>query len=242
VRQLSAYEIVRLCEWGRDRHPVDRALMLLRAAAPEADAESLARLPVGRRDALLLQLRARTSGERLEFEARCRKCGERLEFANRADELLVAAPEPRGVFESENWKIEYRLPDSNDLAAIAGVRDAGEARARLIGRCVVAARRAGAAVAVEELPEGVRGALAARLAEEDPQADITFKLRCPACGHAWTAAFDILSFFWSELEAHARQLDCEVAAIARAFGWAEEKILAMSAARRARYLELAAGG
>ncbi len=243
MRQLSAYDIVRLCEWGRDKHPVDRALMLLRAASPEADPEALARLPIGRRDAALLALRAQTVGTKLEFVVRCPKCAERLEFSNRADELLLPAPpDAAGRLAHQNFELAYRLPDSLDLAALAHVSSALEARARLFARCVSAAWRGGEAIALDEVPEEVRVALAARMAEEDPQADVTFRLRCPKCAYEWQAAFDIGSFFWSELEAHAKQLYREVATIAKSFGWAEERILAMSAHRRAQYLELAAGG
>src|ERR1700722_16111266 len=79
VRRLSAYDVVRLCEWGRDKHALDRALVLLRAACPGADPEALCRLPIGRRDALLLRLRTMAFGPRLELSVRCPKCAEALE-------------------------------------------------------------------------------------------------------------------------------------------------------------------
>ncbi len=89
------------------------------------------------------------------------------------------------------------------------------------------------------VPEEVLAALAERLAADDPQADITFRLRCQTCRHEWVSPFDIVSFFWAELESHARQLQREVHGIARLYGWTEPYILSMGAARRAHYLKLA---
>lgn len=243
MRLLNAHDVVRICEWGRDKHPLDRALVLLRAASPGVDPLALARLPIGRRDALLLELRARTFGPKLEVLVPCPKCGERLEMTLTADELRVPAPEgPRGTLELEGWALDYRLPDSNDLAALAHLKDPRAARARLLQRCVREARSQGQPVSLTTVPEEVLSALATRMAEEDPQADITFRLDCPNCRHAWRAAFDILSFFWTELENQARQLQREVHEIARAYGWTESTILSMSATSRQRYLELVNSG
>ncbi|MGZ3445570.1 MAG: T4 family baseplate hub assembly chaperone [Myxococcaceae bacterium] len=243
MRQFNAHDVVRICEWGRDKHPLDRALVLLRAASPGVDPLALARLPIGRRDALLLELRARTFGPKLEVLVPCPKCGERLEMALTVDELRVPAPEaPRGLLELEGWALDYRLPDSNDLAALAHLKDPRVARARLLQRCMREARSQGQPVSLTSVPEEVLAALAARMAEEDPQADITFRLDCPDCNHTWRAAFDILSFYWSELETQARQLQREVHELARVYGWTESTILSMSAVSRQRYLELVSSG
>ncbi len=39
----------------------------------------------------------------------------------------------------------------------------------------------------------------------DPWADLAVGYQCPACGHAGEAAFDIASYLWEEIEAHAGQ-------------------------------------
>jgi hypothetical protein len=49
--------------------------------------------------------------------------------------------------------------------------------------------------------------------------------------------FDIATFFWAEVSAHARRLIRDVHALARAYGWREVEILSMSGWRRERYLE-----
>jgi hypothetical protein len=241
TRVLSGYDIVRICEWGRDKHALDRALVLLRAACPGADAGALARLPIGRRDARLLALRARTFGPDLVFTVRCPACTEPLEFSMTVEQLTVRPPgeEVEGTLALDGFEIAYRLPDSLDLAAVVRVRDPLEARNRLLARCVRSVSAEDGPAPLGSVPEGVLAALAARLAAEDPQADITFRLRCQTCRHEWVSVFDILTFFWAELESHARQLQREVHGIAKLYGWPEPYILSMGAARRAYYLKLA---
>ena len=76
------------------------------------------------------------------------------------------------------------------------------------------------------------------MAEADPQADIQLALSCPACGHQWLSTFDIVSFFWSEINAWAYRILREVHILASAYGWREADILAMSPYRRQLYLEM----
>jgi hypothetical protein len=243
MRSFTARDVVRICEWGRDKHELDRALVLLRAASgagTEAH-DALARLPIGRRDALLIDLRMRTFGPSFELQSRCPVCGEGVEFAVGAREVAVEPPGDGagGTLIVGVHEVEYRLPNSFDLAAIVGVAETRAARRALFVRCVVRARAGDSEVEAASLPEEVVAALAVRLAEEDPQADVTFKLECDRCRHEWRAVFDVLGCFWTELEAQARQIAREVHRIAAVYGWTESYILSMSAARRALYVELA---
>jgi hypothetical protein len=64
------------------------------------------------------------------------------------------------------------------------------------------------------------------------------ELRCPTCDHAWRAHFDIVAFFWAELDAQAKRLLSEVHTLAWAYGWREPDILSMNARRRRFYLEM----
>jgi hypothetical protein len=63
-------------------------------------------------------------------------------------------------------------------------------------------------------------------------------MSCPACQHEWLAMFDILSFFWTEIEAWAYRTLRQVHTLASAYGWREADVLAISAWRRQRYLEM----
>ncbi len=77
------------------------------------------------------------------------------------------------------------------------------------------------------------------LAKTDPQAETLIDLTCPACGHGWTVALDIGSFLWTRWNALAKRLLREVHVLARAYGWREPDILALSWIRRQAYLEMA---
>jgi hypothetical protein len=76
------------------------------------------------------------------------------------------------------------------------------------------------------------------MGQAEPLADLSLAATCPACGHNWQILFDIVSYFWSEINAWSLRLMREVHSLASAYGWREADILAMSAWRRQRYLEL----
>ena len=80
--------------------------------------------------------------------------------------------------------------------------------------------------------------VAEQMAARDPLAEIELALACPACGHQWQLVFDIASFLWLKIEMQARRLLREVHALARAYGWREADILALSPGRRQAYLEM----
>jgi hypothetical protein len=108
----------------------------------------------------------------------------------------------------------------------------------LLGSSIVDARADGDAVDFEALPESVLSRVEALLAEADPLAELMIDNGCPACGYRWHSLFDIVSFFWIEISASARRLLGDVHLLARAYGWREADILAMSPLRRSYYLEM----
>jgi hypothetical protein len=242
MRSLDAAELHSVWERGQDEPPVRRALALLAAACSETPADDLAGLGIGRRDRLLLELRERTFGPRLVSVASCPACGERLEVQLAVQDLLAAETDgeeaPLGLAEA-GWEVRFRLPHSLDLLALAGSADAGEARRRLLAACLFAVRSPGGEeTPADALPDGVLEAVSARMAAADPLADIELALTCPACGHAWPALFDIVSFFWTEIDAWAQLLLREIHVLAAAYGWREADILALSPRRRRAYLEM----
>lgn len=89
MRALSATELLAVWERGLALSSVERALVLLGAACAEWSSAELARLSVGRRDALLLTLREWTFGPHLTSLADCPGCGERLELNLTASGLRV---------------------------------------------------------------------------------------------------------------------------------------------------------
>lgn len=124
------------------------------------------------------------------------------------------------------------------MAAIAGDRNVEIAKASLLERCILQANHNGIEIAHQELPPEVVTQLAMQMAEVDPQAEMLFDLCCPGCQHEWQILFDIVSFFWTELNAQAKRLLLEVHQLARHYNWREADILSMSAMRRNLYLEL----
>lgn len=238
---LNAAGVLAVWDAGRDRHPVDRALLLLVAADPGEPWERLAALPLPERDARLLELRMAALGPTLAVRAACPACAESLEFTLEVPALLAAGEDPPPPREARGGGValRFRLPDSRDLAAAAGAGDAERARRLLAARCVVeAVAEDGEAVDADALPDTAVDALAARMAEAAAQADLVVALACPACGAQWSPALDPAEFVWAEVAARARRTLREVDALARVYHWSEADILAMPAARRRAYLEL----
>ena len=240
MKPLLACNIVQAWEWGRDKHPVDRALFLLGQAYPDMDNATLTALTLGQRNRRLIRLREMTFGSTLNGFARCEKCGEALEFSLATGDILLPEPEQEMFsLKDDDLTVTFRLPNSSDLAAIVGMKAADAARHLLIERCIMAAESKGMALSIQDLPASVLSTLAEAITEYDPQAEMRLALTCAACGYQWSALFDIVSYFWAELEARARRLLEEVHVLARAYGWREVEILQMSAPRRRLYLELA---
>lgn len=241
MRPLTAQEVLSAWEAGRHRPPVDRALLLLAKACPAESWDALARLPIGQRDAQLLTLREWTFGPNLVSVARCPACGERLELNFTVDDVRTEAASSLDEDLSlsvAGYAVRFRLPNSEDLMALAGTSEEEEARRHLLGRCLLAAHRDEGEVLADELPPDVTEAVVRQMSEADPQANVYSALHCPSCAHAWQVAFDIVAFFWAELETWAYRTLREVHMLARAYGWREADILALSPWRRQFYLAI----
>lgn len=234
--------------WERADHlpPVERAIALAGAVEPRDDVAAIARLPLGRRDERLLRLRAQLTGAPLDATAACPACGERVQFAADVESIfaMVAAdPDTQPVpIELDGYRLSWRPPDSDDMAAAAAAATAEEAERILLDRCVEAASGPDGHVAPADLPGVVRAALSRAMAALDPLAELVIGLTCPACQGAFDADLDVAGFVWIELNAHARRVLRDVAALARAFGWTEGQVLALSERRRADYLALVRDG
>lgn len=250
MRPLSTAELLTTWERGLAGDPTERALLLLASSYAPATPDELARLPVGHRDRRLLRLRERTFGSRLVSEASCPQCGERLEMSFSVGDVTVGDDEASAdggdtvplQFHLDEYEIELRLPDSRDLRDLRELGESGEAVAEgrrwLIERCVLSARRRGRKVAAQKLPEHVIRTLAEHLAKADPQAALELDLTCPSCSHRWQSPFDVVTFFWTEIDAWARRLLRDVHTLARFYGWNEDEILSLSSLRRQCYLEM----
>lgn len=243
MRALLATELLNIWEQGLAQPPLQRALTLLAAACPDISPAELAEFSIGQRDARLLTLREWAFGPQLVSVVTCPDCGERLELTfGVADVRAEPRAEPNGPLSlaEDGYEVEARLPNSRDLVALAD-REAGDAQRFLLERCLLALRRDGEEVSVDQLPSDVVDALVERMAEADPQADIRLALTCPECSHQWHAIFDVVSYFWSEIDTWARRVLQEVHVLASAYGWREADILGVSPWRRQLYLEMIGG-
>lgn len=202
--------------------PLDRAVGLLGAfrAAPPDEIEDW---PVGRRDAATLAVRARLFGETIRATVPCPACATVAELAFAAGDVAAADAIER-VVEIAGEVRPLRPVSTRDLrAALAS----DQPRLTLARACT------GGPVAEADLP-----LIAQALQRADPQADIRLNLRCDACETRWCAPFDVPRFVWAELGAWARRRLAEVHRLASTYGWSERDILALSPARRDRYLAM----
>ena len=152
---LNASELLSVWELGRSQPSCRQAMLLLAAAYPEAGAEELAGLSIGRRDARLMTLREWLFGPRLVSMADCPACGEKLELSFDVSDILVEAGEEQNSqlsLEMEGYEILFRLPDSNDLAALATGANRDVGRGTVLKRCLTEVRLNGKEQPTEELP------------------------------------------------------------------------------------------
>src|SRR5436305_1501047 len=241
MRALSAAEFLDVWEHGLGQSPVQRALTLLALACRETPVDDLAQLSIGRRDAHLLALREQAFGPELASITNCPACAEQLEFSLDVADIDAASNaelKPSLHLMHGEYGVDLRLLTSVDLARLDPRADLETNREQLLEHCVIAARCGELEIAAAELPAQVWTAIAQRLAEADPQADVQLALACPKCQHAWKTPLDIVSYFWSEIDAWAARLLYEIHALASAYGWREAEVLALSPWRRRAYLEL----
>lgn len=226
----------------------DRAAMLPPARRDDALLGSLFETPptsLGARNAALLAVRARLFGGLLALRARCLECRAAVEFTIDCEELsrrLQPASEGGGaqVLELAGLHIVFRAPDVDDVREAARAADGGPVFVRtLLERCVLSCERDDhAPVAVAALPAAASEAISRRLEEIEPGASVSFALGCPECSASWNAPMDCGAVLWSELGAYAERLLLDVDALARAYGWSEGEVLALSPTRRSAYLQL----
>ncbi|KXK07641.1 MAG: hypothetical protein UZ03_NOB001000184 [Nitrospira sp. OLB3] len=113
---LPSATVLDLWEQGVNRHPLDRALLLLQYACPEESFESLCDWSVGARDARLLALRRATFGDRIESYAECPDCRSGLEFDLSCEGLLGSAATSSSIWPP--WSRAVALGNCADPPAV----------------------------------------------------------------------------------------------------------------------------
>ncbi len=215
--------------WERANHQAaaGRAAALLEAVRGKVAAETL---PVGERDRLLLGLFELNFGTTLHGTGACDACGTELELVLEVRRLLAepAAQRPpvvtiggadRGASASPAWAMSWRPPGRPDR--------------RATWRRLCAGRSDDGSLSDEDVARIGDALLAA-----DPLLDPEIGGTCPECGAQQAFGLDVATFVWERLAARARRLMGEVHLLARAYGWSEGEILALSPARRSAYLAM----
>jgi hypothetical protein len=240
---LSAMDILATWEAAEHQHMLDRALTMLAFAHPGESRETLAELTMAERDRQLWELREALFGTHIEAQVICPHCSHTLAFEFQVDDICPKHPPavetPLAVLEDSEHRLQFRLPSSRDLAAVANVRDAETARRVLARRCLVEPQDLDTHdfdnfLSAQRLTE-----LGHRMTELHPQAETRLHFTCPECRKDWSDVVDVAGFLWAELSAKARQLLLEVDTLARVYGWNESEVLALTPTRRAAYIRLA---
>jgi hypothetical protein len=221
--------VLHLWEAGQRSGPADRVLPLLAFALPDQGREALAGFDLALCDWHVMRARLALFGSKITGFADCPDCGERLEIEFDAAAIVADRPPPSPLYTSRDGR-RFRLPTVGDLSVVRAIEDPDAAARQLFERCSLDTRPS-----IDAAPpnfEEVDAGLAALAAERAFHLDVT----CAACGRAARHSLNPVEFLWTEIAAHAARLLDEVHELARAYGWSERDILAMSAARRAAYL------
>jgi hypothetical protein len=235
----SSAEMLKLWESGLGCIWVERALAILTTTYPGKSRQMLASISIGERDAALLEVRESLFGVDMAGVIDCLRCRMQLELNFKVDEVKVLGIDrPLQLsFESAGYHLVLRLPNTQDILTVRAGDMAGS-RLLLFERCLISASRHDRATPTDQLPSEVVDTAINYLGNNDAQADVELAISCPTCGYYWRESFDIVSFFWKEIEVWAKRLLREVHIIASAYGWREQDIVALNPARRQLYLEM----
>jgi len=186
MNNLSAAEMLNIWEQGLHQPPGQRAIILLAAAFPDMSPDVLLELSIGRRDWLLLRIREHLFGSQFVNTATCPECSERIEWENKvADFMMQTETAESFEMQEENYFIQFRLPNSLDIAAVIHAGDTEKAQHALLARCLLNAQYSGEPCTLDQLPEPILLKLMQRIEETDPMAEIRIQLTCPECFRSW---------------------------------------------------------
>jgi hypothetical protein len=223
--------------------PVPAVLGLARrvAVAPDGGPVDWESLPAADLDAAALVIRRAWIGDAIATDARCPgpDCGERIDVSFGIGEYLAhhRPRRPRGVAEAaeRGWftlagsPVRFRIPAVADLLAVEADPRPGDA---LAGRCVEG----------EGLSRGLARRLDRAMSALAPGLTDLVGGACPGCGRPVSMRFDPLGYTLAELRGVFGGIHLETHALASAYGWPEQVILALPRSRRRRYAELIVDG
>ena len=215
--------------------------------APGADADAaratVRGLLVAERDRELVALRRLSLGPDVSGQVPCPECGEESAAEFSLDALPLDFERPPTTVRVEiggAGEVLLDLPTAGDQEDLADAGLAGDAERRswLLARCL---RRYGGhegdfdVAFTRGLPVAERAALERAIERSLPDLDLEMAVECSHCGAAIVAPFDVPVFFFFELSVRARGLLRDVHELARAYGWTQADVFALSLGRRLAY-------
>jgi len=157
---------------------------------------------VAERDAALVTLRRISLGDEVGSRVRCPACAEVNDVGFRLSDLPISLAEAPDRIELviDGIEITLRLLTAGDQEDLidAGIEGESMRRTFLLGRSLVrfGEREGDFDLAFARgLSIGVRKTLEDALEKVTPDLDLSMGVQCRACGHAWSAPFDVGSFF-----------------------------------------------
>lgn len=236
----SGAALLALWEHGLSKPAVARDDALLHATTPDGAVP----LALTERNATLIELHARLFGRDVKLTSRCPSCASVAEFDGDCEALAgqmrrgLDDASPSHRLETAGHRIEFRLPDSIDVAAAIAAGSDREFAQRLLERCVLACTRDGDKVPLDRIPAPVLDVLSQRMEKLAPGASVNFALECPQCAARWNAPLDVGLLVWQKVQAAAECLLLDIDALARSYGWTERDVLRLSPLRRAAYVQM----
>jgi hypothetical protein len=200
---------------------------------------------LGERNARFVALHAQFFGREIELLSHCPECGGVVQFSCDCETLAEQmrprfADAPLQRMESNGYQLEFRLPDSADVAIVSDTGNDDDFAQGLLERCLLACTYEGKPVPARLLPESVQDALSQAMEALDPGASLSFSLNCPQCATRWQAPLEIGEVLWQKVRNAGERLLLDVHALALAYGWTEPEVLRLSPMRRAAYLQMVA--
>jgi hypothetical protein len=237
VREPTGEDEIYLVETALPPLPAFLGLARRVAGTVTGDPLDWAGLPATDLDAAALEIRLAWIGDLVRTDTRCPgpRCGERIDVSfSIASYLRHHRPRrPRSVAQApgEGWfslagaTVRFRLPTVADLLA------SQDGPAEMLScRCVDA----------PEISRPLARRLDRALSALAPSLEGFLGGTCPACGHEVTMRFDPLTYTLAELRNAFSGIHLETHALAAAYGWPEEAILALPRGRRRRYASVIA--
>jgi hypothetical protein len=254
LRPVTGHEEEFLMQAGRLLPPAMRVTHLitrcLRRLGPlePVEADVVRCLSVGDREALLLQLRRLTLGERISCLLSCPDCGKKMDLDLQVNELLLPPyPDVKRLHQNQisdrenSYNIIFRLPNGEDQEAAVGLAAKSlDSAAELILRRCIQQMTAADGEEIVALPPVVLRELPEKMAELDPQAELLLDLTCPECEAGFVVPFDAGDYVCREFAGQEREFYGEVHALSFHYHWNEDAVLGLSRRKRRLYFDLLA--